>query len=458
MKKITLFLSLCLSTVFAMSEGVYVTPKTNGGKFLPENISNNKKYVVGQSGDGVLWMWELETGRFYNIAETGNTDIEIIEPDNNSVSSVSDNGVVAGSVNGVPAYYRNGKWKSLLAEVEPGNAFAITPDGAKIVGMTYNQEFAMIPLVWSYNAEKDTFMITDTLKFEYPGFVFDGAEATDISDDGKIITGFVVNNEDGTWLGCLWKYNDETTDYDFDFYSQRVIDASEDVLFSFCSDRVYISGNGEWLVGERTETNDYFGGSIPARYNIKDDNYEILMDVDAPEGNTYCSDVANDGTVVCFNESEVAMSERCGYIVPAGKDRRQAAAEYYTEKGIDMPEGFADNMNTVFAVSSDARLFIGAFMDAEQNILPYAVDLDGNVTSALNKIEVDNYFCTMTGNELRLNDEVSDLRIITISAQTVYSLESPASVISLDNLTPPGVYVVVANKGGKLVSSKIAVY
>lgn len=457
MKKITLFLSLCLASVFAMAEGVYVTPKVDGSSVLPEGISANKKYVVGQSGEGILWMWELETGRFYNIAESGNTDVEIIEPDNNSASAVADNGVVAGSINGVPAYYRNGKWNSLMAEAEQGNAFAITPDASIIAGATWDLNLTTIPLVWYYDAENDTYGLPDTLKFEYPGFVFDGAEVTDISADGKIIAGFVIDNTSGHWLGCLWKYNDETKDYDFDFYSKRVADASEGVFFEFASDRVRISDNGEWLVGERTETNEYWEGGVPARYNIKDDTYEILMDVAAPEGNTVCTDIADDGTVVCFHEDEGAMIERRGYIVPAGKDRRQTAAEYYAEKGVEMPDGFADNMNAVFAISSDARLFVGIFMDAENSIMPYAVDLDGNVTSALNKIEADDNFCSMDGNELRLNDEVSDLRIITVNAQTVYSQAAPASVINLDNLNA-GVYVVVANKDGKLVSSKIAVY
>lgn len=470
MKKVTLFFAACLFAVSAMAEGKYVAHSKAEGHYYPNSISENKKYIVGSAGEGVTWLWELETGKFRYISDAGNQDVETINSNENNAAGVSNDGVVAGTINGVPAYYRNGKWTSLLEKAEYGSACAITPDGSKIIGMVSDQNYRTTPLVWSFDAETDSYILSDTLEFTHPEFqLSEGSQPTDISDDGKTIVGFAA--EEADWMGCVWKYNEETKNYDFDLYSKRIIDNLTETIFaSFCYDRARVSANGEWLVADRTEIqvdpDDYFSLKYaPVRYSIKDDSYEIL---DAPENLSenavVCSEVANDGTVVLFTEGGGAMTERKGYVVPAGKDRKQPAAEYFTENGVtNMPEGFSDLIHTLFLISSDARIYVGNFMD-NGNFIPYAVDLDGTIASdieevetALDKVEIDNNFCTVVDNELFFNDEVSNLRIFAINAQTVYSLPIVPSTLNLSNLNP-GIYVVVADKAGRTVSTKVAVH
>lgn len=102
------------------------------------SISDNGKWIVGETGINSIRIINLETDQAWNYNWSGAENDEGYTT--GTSRAISDEGVVAGEVSSVPSYWKGGKWSALKGYTRDSygviNALvkAITPDGSMIVG------------------------------------------------------------------------------------------------------------------------------------------------------------------------------------------------------------------------------------------------------------------------------------------------------------------------------------
>lgn len=472
-------------SAMAAEPTVATHPGRTGAPMNPMAMSDNMRYIVGNEGSdetGNLFMWDL-VGDTYTLISTpglSGEGIEVGTLNKNSANDVSDNGVVVGYIHNYPAVYRDGKWTTISTASVLGVIKAVTKDGNTMVGFESKPTYESVPVIWKYADgvyTKDTLVWTDDTKIVkveeedgsshydtipmLQGVEIMGIAATDISADGEIIVGYA---QCGTvYPGVMWKRND-AGEYEVDFFSAKYInfegsdkdDANE---FSVvCGGDPVVSSNGKWITGPETQIANGVNVSdwMPVRYDVEASKLDTLFDLVELEGFMPFS-VSDKGTLVGFEtQTPSDLTARKGKIVAEGDKEPMMLTDYFSDKDVTTLPDIATGHSPA-VVSKNDSVFVGNFYDSEKVVM-YVVDLRGQVKAAIDQpVVMDNDFCTMAGNVLTINDDITDLRVITISAQTVYQVAQPTGTIDLSHL-PDGVYVVVANKAGSLVSTKITIF
>lgn len=469
MKKITLSVFLSLLCMSAMAEAVIGSHKSELGiPYVPTSISNNGKWAtiqVGQQGDGVNLLWDLVNGSCKEVTSKDMKDYPSLTLDRNSVKDVSDDGVLVGAINEYPAVYRDGKWTVFDEFVNMGNINAISSDASVMVGyVSTSTDLSANPIIWKWN-EADKKYVADTLEWSknMKELSVRGAMATDVSGDGKIVVGVLQDNA-GILPSVMWVYNEETKNYDIDFFSAEYVDFDalkvddDHPFYSLFAGRARISANGKYITGEETlnKKNEY--DWLAARYDVEKKELTVFGNYKEPVP-CMATGIADDGTIVGWHQNEPGMMGRVGRIVLPGDSVPTSSVDYYKKNNVKNLPDLDKSSHATFIISPDSRKFLGMYMDDKMDINAYCVDLDGEIKSGIKEdvIVNDNSVCTMVGNELFINGEgVTNLYVVSVSGQIVYSIANPSNVVNLEHLNA-GVYVVVALQNGKMVSSKISV-
>lgn len=162
-------------------------------------LSPNGKYAVSENSLGIK-IYDLASDKVDEfIDESGMTEVAC-----GIGNCVSDNGIVVGSSDGVtPQYCKDGEWIDLPVgqAVNTSLCNAITPDGSRICGslglnaLSFDGDALMqVPCIWNATANG----YSEPVVLPYPEKDFSGrvpiyVTATDMSADGKIIIGQVMN-------------------------------------------------------------------------------------------------------------------------------------------------------------------------------------------------------------------------------------------------------------------------
>lgn len=198
MKKV--FLLACLTAAGATAMMAEVAAPIELDDVMLRAISPNGEYAVSE-GSYQMKFFNLVTGQVdVFMDETGMT-----VPSVGAGSCISNNGILVGSSDEYSAQYcKDGEWYDLEVSEDTSyssNANAITPDGSRICGclglegLSYDDDTLMqVPCIW--NATADGFgkpVVLPHPETDFTGRAPQYITATDISADGKIIVGQVVN-------------------------------------------------------------------------------------------------------------------------------------------------------------------------------------------------------------------------------------------------------------------------
>lgn len=180
-----LFLGECIHSFSANGEWA-VSELDVAGSMRIHNLLTGDSWTYMGSGDGDGY--DLATGR-----------------------DVSDDGTVTAEVDGVPSYWKNGKWTPLpgarggISAVVGG----ITPDGSVIAGsMSSGQSFRTNPCIWRRQAD-GTYGNPEWLPQPSSGGGAQYINTTGISDDGRTVAVSLRSGSGFNNYPCVYKLGDD---------------------------------------------------------------------------------------------------------------------------------------------------------------------------------------------------------------------------------------------------------
>lgn len=297
---------------------------------LGEYMSRNKKYVVGTDQITTLpvaWNVEKEEAKLIKFkenmilvnTETGES-VEVEDILRGELRGVTDDGIAMGVLESNYSDHAHGFIYNIETEeislfyedkrFETNVPWAMTPDGKIIVGFvmtTKDDPTSEIPwgvyaCVWTEGGKSRCLLPTPSA--QELGFEPMYAEARWISDNGKVILGFVESGMG--WLACHWIHNADGTYTPHatcaPYYTSEYI--GEDKFIDFTPKA--ISANGEWISLNVQKEFDFFDFSATptpmqaARLNLNTNKLEVL-DLSPDEVEEYSPEmfsIADNGTTV----------------------------------------------------------------------------------------------------------------------------------------------------------------
>ena len=390
MKKIftTVFMAACVLAAAAQT----VSTVSEEMQLLGESMSPNCKYVVGTNYMTFApAMWLVE----------GNSYVNFTELEEGQFHAVSNNGLAVGSKTYAVKANLDGTWSELYADKgelieedwgsyytgEAGSdAWGITPDGSIIVGDYFDANYLTRPCLWIGDKRVDL-PLPDA---DAVPFAFDGAGARFISDDGKVVLGY-LNDDFGLWPACIWRQN-EQGEYECDPISKDYFETEPGQGKPFMTfEGRGLSGNGEWITLVVSPEYDMWNWEEPtikcARYNLNTKQMDVYGD-----GSQVISlyGIANDGTAVGF-EDHGMMFGRKGAIWYPGQEKPAMFSELFP--GNEYFEANTGDMgcNAPGYITPDGKHIQGFAMTNDDNmdITSYIVDTPDKPT-AINDITVES--------------------------------------------------------------------
>lgn len=370
-----------LLTVASMATGAFaqtVSPSNEEVQLVGEGMSHNTQYVVGTnyvtfapavwcvSTDKVINFTELEEAQFHGVSNAG-----VIVGSHTYAIKANLDGTV------VELYADKGNlveddWGSYYDKEAGSDAWNITPDGKYIVGDYFDNAYKTIPCVWTADNQRIDLPMPDFATFP---FEIDGAGARWISDDGKVILGY-VNDNFGTWPAVYWTMNDDGTytchPLCTDYYGETP-DAGKPYMFFTPT---ALSGNGEWITLQVAPPYDMFNWEEPkvqcARMNLKTMQIETFGDGSEVFD---MAAIANNGTAVGYLDPG-SMFGRIGTIWFPHKEPTIVNNIFPGNDYFDATLG-GMGCNTPCFITPDASCFGGFAMANEDDpdITSYIMDL-----------------------------------------------------------------------------------
>ena len=383
------------TTVFMVASVLVATAQTVSTvseemQLLGESMSANCKYVVGTNYttfNPTIWVVD------------GNTYVNFETLEEGQFHGISNNGIAVGAKTYAVKANTDGTWSELYADKgelieedwgsyytgEAGSdAWGITPDGNIIVGDYFDANYITRPCLWIGDKRVDLPLPeADAVPFE-----FDGAGARYISDDGKVILGY-LNDNFGLWPACIWRQSADGTyvcdPICKDYYMEEPGQGKPFMSFEGRG----ISANGEWITLVVCPEYDMWNWEQPkiqcARLNLKTKELNVYGD-----GSQVISlyGIANDGTAVGFEDTG-SMFGRKGAVWFPGKSAPSMFSELFS--GNEYFESVTGDMGCCApgVITSDAKKIQGFAMtnDEKMDISSFIVDTPAEPT-AINDLTV----------------------------------------------------------------------
>ena len=189
MKKTLLSLAVLLLSTSGMAQ---VTRHHDG--FYFDKMSENGKYLATEN-QGCVFIYDQDRDEYFEFYSSDDAVTEYYAV--GIGNSISNDGIVVGGVNDATcAYYKDGEWHALPVKEENqalNLAYAITPDGSRIVGrvgntgLDMNSSQMVKPVYWDRNAEGgyDVYHNLPYPQKDFCGRTPQYVTAISVSSDGK---------------------------------------------------------------------------------------------------------------------------------------------------------------------------------------------------------------------------------------------------------------------------------
>lgn len=305
MKKLISFylLLLCSIVLFAQNDKPVIHPYT----LMGGNMSAMSDNGLWATATGTADMDTPEGNRPQVINVTTGKIIDLPLEEGQAAGSaydITDDGkMIAGSYQGLPAYYKNGKWTKLPMPAGTrgysGEASSITPDGRFMVGIARNS-YTVKAAAWK---DGELWELSNLPTIDAIGQDQKQQYLKEISSDGKQILGILSYSylENGC---CAFVYHTETQT--FDMVGLDVLQTPE-YYPSFVYD-AFMSNNGRYVSGMVHRIKKVEGSQFPLEYKIP-----FVYDVQTKRITLYDEEqdmdasafaIGNDGTIFASTPAE----------------------------------------------------------------------------------------------------------------------------------------------------------
>lgn len=299
-----------------------------------------------------------------------------------TAGDVSDNGVVVGSHNGVPAIWTKAAgWTNLPIPSgwKEGRVKSVTPDGRWAVGLMYSylggaESYGEYPMLWDLT----TMQMVETPGHPTVGSANETARMiryTSISADGRYILGTLDFSY--TWNTLEFIYDRQTSTYSRLGFNA---DGTPWSPLMLAADAVF-SPNGKWLAGtaflQKGGTSETAASYL---YNIETKEIEFFEDQEVRD--ISCFVVDNNGVVYGATPSGTPVRSlyvHSGKFWYALDDLLKSAygMDFYAKSGFD-------NTGTCMAVSGDGKV-LAAFPDP---YVSYTLQMNETFAEAAAKVNM----------------------------------------------------------------------
>lgn len=323
MKKtlLTLALSIVVST-FAWAQQLSIITDEAGtqGAIQVLTMSDNGMYVAGTT--------ETMAGFVMNVATGAIVYDEALDEFGCEMRGVSNDGIAVG-LNGNAIILNVNTGEKTELETPANNtsiANAITPDGSLIVGLCYHDGFVENPAIW------DQFGVLTLLPEPTPeelGFTYNGSRAVAVSEDGKTIVGYIVDDMAGHPI-IFWTLQDN---------GEWLLDTTiATTLFEpawgdkpyFTIEPLCISANGKYVGLNLAFNNEEFSTGL-GLYNTETNEISVIPSGDEfQQAAFYPSSVSNEGDIV--GQIILGPTSRNAFFYQNGDEMVRTFAEAFPEE------------------------------------------------------------------------------------------------------------------------------
>lgn len=372
MKHFLLSLAALAASTSAVNaqNGLTILPNPEDGSLMSTSMSANGRYISGEYfGGAIAFIYDAETKTFSYTPETEMT----------SFFGVNDNGKGFGYFDDYAIVFdMDGNMTKLNEDTYEDGTFAIakhgTNDESFYVGNTYGMDYVTHACYWKDGVKVDLPEPTS----EWCGFEVNGTSAERITPDGSLIVGRIVDN----WAAypmVLWTRNADGETYSVTYPCKRYFEGGYGSNPYIIFQATATSENGKYVAIQMCdwEENYYLG-----RYDTETDLLEYTSvtaepsegEEVEPERATYnCNAVANDGTMYFYKEVSGWGMQRTGYVWKAGEQTPVTLAEAFPAC-----EAFAEfdlnGVHTPTGVSADGRYVSGFMADENFDFHVYLFD------------------------------------------------------------------------------------
>lgn len=323
MKKtlLTLALSIVVSA-FAWAQQLSIITDETGtqGAIQVLTMSDNGMYVAGTT--------ETMAGFVMNVATGAIVYDEALDEFGCEMRGVSNDGIAVG-LNGNAIILNVNTGEKTELETPANNtsiANAITPDGSLIVGLCYHDGFVENPAIW------DQFGVLTLLPEPTPeelGFTYNGSRAVAVSEDGKTIVGYIVDDMAGHPI-IFWTLQDN---------GEWLLDTTiATTLFEpawgdkpyFTIEPLCISANGKYVGLNLAFNNEEFSTGL-GLYNTETNEISVIPSGDEfQQAAFYPSSVSNEGDIV--GQIILGPTSRNAFFYQNGDEMVRTFAEAFPEE------------------------------------------------------------------------------------------------------------------------------
>lgn len=391
MRKTILAAALLAATAVQAQKGLTVLPTVDDPDygddyFVPMTISANGKWVGGTTLYGMV-------ATSYNV-ETGEYTTYELQDDafGAQINGIDNDGNGAGWDGPATIFYADG---TTLALDENTGFQNVSADGQTAVGYIPNKATGQTtPAYWT---EAGGFKALTLPTDEEAGFEVNGGQATYISADGSVISGFVIDNL-SLYPAIVWTKCD--TGYVADFIGRDYFHSSEESTAPY--ELFFVRGmssDGQWL-GLSLQDADGLGGW--GRYNLTTRKLEAWLadgsndDIPSVTGPNVVS-VANDGTLVTYT----GYGEGQAVIWMPDTDTPELLAKHFSAVGAFRTLD-ASGLHAPSGISGDGRYILGYAM-SDASYYTYLFDTQAyaaGITAATTTAAAPDRYYNAAGQQL----------------------------------------------------------
>ncbi|MCD8306257.1 MAG: hypothetical protein LUC49_06340 [Prevotella sp.] len=273
-------------------------------------ISPNGKYVACSHIASALC--DMETGDIYNIDDEG------------EFAAVTNSGLMLGWLTGAIYAYNPLDATATLTYGNGNSTYAIargaTTDESIIVGDAV-EDYFITHAFYKKSGDADLTLLHEPTEQEI-GCAIQGTVALNVSDDGKYICGYAID-EEAHQGGLLWVLNDDTGEYDLEVLCKDIFPNKY-----YWYSPTAMSHNGKYIAFTIQENDGEYGGShYLGLYDVE--SREMIATATTSTG-TVCTStrIADDGTIIAHT-GDPDSDARKALIWLAGKDEVQYMSDVY---------------------------------------------------------------------------------------------------------------------------------
>jgi|GEM_PF-2319077 len=401
------------------------------------SVSDNGAWAAGYYSDGSehfnASIWDLSSYERTLLVEGGQSS---------AAYDITDDGtLVVGMYDNQPAYWQNGTWTILPTPVANGigGVFSVTPDGTKMVGRVFADNYSSGHACLWENGELVEVNHATVDRFGDNAYF---NEMIDISADGNTMLGclnyivlpnrtaFIMQGGEYYVFGAEY-YDPQTGGNQYNFY-----------------DFPSMSPDGKWICGDIYWVEPNFSDEYwcPFRYDVENDVTELFLD--DVEVAAFAAD--NDGNL--YGVTPLNFPIRDALVLTEGEwvSFDQVILDEY---GLDVfQETGYEKLGNIFSVSADGKTIVGCNGLHTYN---WVLKLPQQGVNVSETTPVQNQMkAVMKGSRLAIQGRVKHIRVCSTDGTVV--MEQNVSGFPIFNLShlASGVYLVLMTDDNQQVKTE----